>query len=50
MQYDSVPQSGFVMGLERLIQWICKLDHIREASAFPSVLKVDQNPSQALVK
>jgi asparaginyl-tRNA synthetase len=35
MQYDSVPQSGFVMGLERLIQWICKLDNIREASAFP---------------
>jgi len=30
-----VPHSGFVMGLERLIQWICKLKHIREASAFP---------------
>jgi asparaginyl-tRNA synthetase len=35
MHYGSVPQSGFVIGLERLIQWICKLDHIREASAFP---------------
>ena len=34
-QYGSVPHSGFVMGLERLIQWICKLKHIREASAFP---------------
>jgi len=31
----SVPHSGFVIGLERLIQWICKLKHIREASAFP---------------
>jgi asparaginyl-tRNA synthetase len=35
MQCGSVSQSGFVIGLERLIQWICKLDHIREASAFP---------------
>jgi asparaginyl-tRNA synthetase len=35
MQFDSVPQSGFVMGLERLIQWICKLVYIKEASAFP---------------
>lgn len=34
-QYGSVPHSGFVMGLERLIQWFCKLEHIREASAFP---------------
>jgi asparaginyl-tRNA synthetase len=35
VQYGSVPQSGFVIGLERLIQWICKLEHIKEASAFP---------------
>jgi asparaginyl-tRNA synthetase len=35
MQYGSVPQSGFVIGLERLIQWICKLEHIKEVSAFP---------------
>jgi asparaginyl-tRNA synthetase len=34
-RYDPVPHSGFVMGLERLILWICKLKHIREASAFP---------------
>jgi len=34
-RYGSVPYSGFVMGLERLIQWICKLKHIKEASAFP---------------
>ena len=37
IQYGSVPQSGFVIGLERLIQWISKLDYIREASAFPRV-------------
>jgi asparaginyl-tRNA synthetase len=35
MQCDSVPHSGFAMGLERLIQWICKLAHIKEATAFP---------------
>ena len=35
MHYGSVPHSGFVIGLERLIQWICKLEHIKEASAFP---------------
>ena len=34
-RYGAVPHSGFVIGLERLIQWICKLEHIREASAFP---------------
>ena len=35
MQYGAVPHSGFVIGLERLIQWICKLEHIKEATAFP---------------
>jgi asparaginyl-tRNA synthetase len=34
-RYGPVSYSGFVIGLERLIQWICKLEHIREASAFP---------------
>ena len=33
-KFGSVSHSGFVMGLERLIQWICKLNHIRETSAF----------------
>jgi asparaginyl-tRNA synthetase len=35
MQCDSAPHSGFAIGLERLIQWICKLAHIKEATAFP---------------
>ncbi len=34
-QSGPVPQSGFAMGLERLIRWICKLEHVGEASAFP---------------
>ncbi|MCJ7631040.1 asparagine--tRNA ligase [Candidatus Bathyarchaeota archaeon] len=35
MQYDSIPYSGFAIGLERLIQWVCKLAHVKEATAFP---------------
>ncbi len=35
MQYSSVPRSAFAMGLERLIQWICKLENIKETTAFP---------------
>ena len=31
----SVPYSGFAMGVERLTQWICKLESIEEVSAFP---------------
>lgn len=32
---SSIPYSGFAMGVERLTQWICKLEQIKEASAFP---------------
>jgi len=34
-RYGSVQHAGFGMGMERLIQWICKLDHIRDAVPFP---------------
>ena len=34
-RFGSVQHSGFGMGMERLIQWICKLDHIRDAVPFP---------------
>lgn len=34
-RYGSVPHAGFGLGLERLITWICKLKHIREAIPFP---------------
>jgi len=37
-RYGSVPHSGFGMGIERLVSWICKLDHLREAIAFPRML------------
>jgi len=37
-RYGSVPHSGFGLGVERAIAWICKLDHIRDAIAFPRLI------------
>jgi len=34
-RYGSVPHSGFGLGLERFVSWICGLHHIRETIAFP---------------
>jgi len=34
-RYGSVPHSGFGLGIERLMRWILKLDHIRECCLFP---------------
>jgi len=34
-RYGSVPHGGFGMGVERVISWICGLDHIRDAIPFP---------------
>ncbi|MFT6814996.1 MAG: asparaginyl-tRNA synthetase [Sphingobacteriales bacterium] len=34
-RYGSVPHSGFGLGLERLVAWICKLNHVRETIPFP---------------
>ena len=33
-RFGSVPHSGFGLGLERIVSWICKLDHIRETIPF----------------
>lgn len=33
-RYGSVPHSGFGLGIERMVSWICNLDHIREAIPF----------------
>ena len=33
--YGSFPHSGFGLGLERMICWLCGLDHVREAIPFP---------------
>ncbi|MCZ0932327.1 MAG: asparagine--tRNA ligase [Oligoflexia bacterium] len=34
-RYGSFPHSGFGLGLERLISWLCGLEHVREAIPFP---------------
>ena len=37
-RYGSVPHAGFGMGIERVVAWICGLDHIRETIPFPRML------------
>jgi asparaginyl-tRNA synthetase len=37
-KYGTVPHSGFGMGIERVVSWICKLDHVRETIPFPRML------------
>jgi asparaginyl-tRNA synthetase len=38
-RFGSVPHSGFGMGVERTVAWICGIEHIREAIAFPRMIK-----------
>jgi asparaginyl-tRNA synthetase len=37
-RYGSVPHSGFGMGIERVVGWICGLEHVRESIPFPRML------------
>lgn len=37
-RFGSVPHSGFGLGIERAVAWICGLDHIRETIPFPRLL------------
>ena len=37
-KFGSVPHSGFGLGLERTVAWICGIDHIRQTSPFPRTL------------
>ncbi|MCF2139295.1 MAG: asparagine--tRNA ligase [Candidatus Lokiarchaeota archaeon] len=37
-RFGSVPHSGFGLGIERLLRWIGKLDHIRDTIAYPRVM------------
>ncbi len=37
-RYGSVPHSGFGLGLERTVSWICGLDHVRETIPFPRMI------------
>lgn len=37
-KYGSVPHSGFGMGIERCVTWICGIEHVRETIPFPRML------------
>ena len=37
-RYGSVPHSGFGLGVERTVSWICGLEHIRETIPFPRMI------------
>lgn len=34
-RFGSVPHSGFGLGLERVVRWICGINHLRETIPFP---------------
>ncbi|MEM5827911.1 MAG: asparagine--tRNA ligase [Candidatus Aenigmatarchaeota archaeon] len=40
-RYGSVPHSGFGLGVERMLMWVCKLDHIRETLPFPRLRETE---------
>ncbi|HEY0069548.1 MAG TPA: amino acid--tRNA ligase-related protein, partial [Chloroflexia bacterium] len=37
-KYGSVPHSGFGMGIERVVAWVCGVPHLRETIPFPRML------------
>jgi asparaginyl-tRNA synthetase len=37
-RYGSFPHSGFGMGLERFVAWMCGLSHVRETIPYPRML------------
>jgi asparaginyl-tRNA synthetase len=37
-RYGTVPHGGFGMGIERVVSWICGLEHLREAIPYPRML------------
>ena len=37
-KYGSVPHSGFGLGLERTVSWVCGIDHVRQTIPFPRTM------------
>jgi asparaginyl-tRNA synthetase len=37
-RYGTVPHGGFGMGIERVVSWICGLEHLREAIPYPRMI------------
>ena len=38
-RYGSVPHSGFGLGIERTVAWICGIRHVREAIPYPRTMQ-----------
>ena len=38
-RYGSVPHAGFGLGTERLVQWLCNLESIKDAIPFPRTMR-----------
>ena len=45
-RYGSVPHGGFGMGIERVVSWICGLEHVRETIPYPA----DAEPVVSVMK
>ena len=39
-RYGTVPHGGFGMGIERVVAWICRLEHVRETIPYPRMLSL----------
>ncbi len=37
-RYGTVPHAGFGMGVERVVAWLCGIDHVRETIPYPRML------------
>ena len=37
-KYGSVPHGGFGFGLERIVTWVCGIQHVRETIPFPRTI------------
>ncbi len=37
-KYGSIPHSGYGLGIERLVSWLCKLENIKDAIPFPRTM------------
>ncbi len=41
-KYGSLPHSGFGLGIERTVAWVCGLKHVRETIPFPRLMNIEE--------